>query len=238
MTPWHEGPLACFDLETTGIDPHEARVVTAAIIETGRGVQTRVSEWLLDPGVEIPEAASRIHGITTERAREDGMDAASGVHEIAEHLITLSRSGIPIVGMNVVYDLTLLHAELLRHGNPMAADLRIIAPVVDILVLDKHVDRFRKGKRTLVDLARHYGVALSDTDAHGAAADAMAAGRIAWRIAAQHTEIHSMSLDALHMMQVQWKAEHAASLRDYWSKIGDPRASEVSTDWPVQERAS
>lgn len=238
MTPWHEVPMALYDSETTGVDPHSARIVTAAIVEAGRGIETRVSEWLLDPGVEIPEGASAIHGITTERARAHGIDAAGAVHEIAEHLLALSRRGLPVVGMNVVYDLTLLHAELVRHSSPLADDLRSIRPVVDVLVLDKRVDRYRKGKRTLVDLARHYGVPLSEIDAHGATADALAAGRVAWVIASQSPEVRGMSLDDLHAAQVEWKHEQASSLADYWRKQGDPRADEVSTDWPVQGRAS
>lgn len=240
MRHWHECPMALFNTGTTGIDPREARIVTAAIVETaGRsGTPPVVREWMLDPGVEIPEGASAIHGITTERAREDGMDAAAGVHEIAEHLLALSRAGVPVVGVNVAHDLTLLWAELDRHGDPIADDVRSIRPVIDALVLDKRVDRYRRGKRTLIDLARHYGVHLDEADAHGATADAIAAGRVALCIAEQSMEVRHMSLDELHRAQAAWKHEQASSLADYWRKQGDPRADEVSSDWPVQGRAS
>jgi len=35
--PWVEGPYAAFDLETTGTDPFEARIVTATFVEVGGG---------------------------------------------------------------------------------------------------------------------------------------------------------------------------------------------------------
>ena len=61
--------LAVFDTETTGIDTSHARVVSSTIALLGPAgeVQERY-DWLLDPGVEIPEPAARVHGITTEIA--------------------------------------------------------------------------------------------------------------------------------------------------------------------------
>ena len=62
--------LAVFDLETTGIDVDTCRIVTAHVGVIGTdGEVLEQREWLVDPGVEIPTAASLIHGVTTERAR-------------------------------------------------------------------------------------------------------------------------------------------------------------------------
>ena len=75
--------LAVFDLETTGIDVDTCRIVTAhvGVIGADGGVLEQ-QEWLVDPGVEIPTAASLIHGITTERARLEGQSAVTAVAEI------------------------------------------------------------------------------------------------------------------------------------------------------------
>lgn len=72
MTGWHEGPLLAFDTETTGVDAHTCRIVQVglATITPGEGILPRL--WMVDPGVDIPEQASAIHGITTARCREDG----------------------------------------------------------------------------------------------------------------------------------------------------------------------
>ena len=52
-------PLAAFDLETTGVDVTRDRIVTATII-TIDGSQVHTDEWLLDPGIDIPDGAAKI----------------------------------------------------------------------------------------------------------------------------------------------------------------------------------
>ena len=71
MTTWADR-LGVFDLETTGVDVEMARIVTACIaVLDADGAVVQRWDWLADPGVEIPEAASAVHGITTERARAE-----------------------------------------------------------------------------------------------------------------------------------------------------------------------
>lgn len=71
MKSWHE-ELGVFDLETTGIDVETARIVTAHVgaIDANGSVIER-SDWLVNPGVVIPPQATAVHGITTERARDN-----------------------------------------------------------------------------------------------------------------------------------------------------------------------
>lgn len=229
---WHTGRLALFDLETTGVDCHRDRIVTAAIILAGGGQPTQTADWLLNPGIEISEGAAAVHGITTEQARRDGQDAATAVYDIACNLLELSDSGAPVVGHNVVYDLTMLWAECRRYGHDeAAARLRSIAPVVDTFVLDKWVDTYRKGSRKLVDVTRHYGVTLTAEQAHGAAADALAAGRLAWCIAQKYPGVR-IPLDELHALQVEQKRAQAVSFGAYLVRQG--KTDDVSREWPVQ----
>lgn len=233
---WHTGPLALFDLETTGVDPHRDRIVSAAIIRIdpnpGQRPTVTTSDWLLDPGIEIPEGAASIHGITTERARAGGMGAGGAVQEIAGLLNQLSHRSYTVVGHNVSYDLTMLWAECVRHDlNLFAAKIRGIRPVVDTMVLDKWTDTYRKGSRRLVDVCAHYGITLSEQDAHGAAADALAAGRLGWSIAAKYPGSR-MDAVALHDWLVQCKREQAESFGRYLVKQGKP--DDVSREWPVE----
>jgi DNA polymerase-3 subunit epsilon len=233
MTAWFEGPQAVFDSETTGVSTAHDRIVTACIIKGGKGVQSVVTNLLLDPGIEIPAGASRIHGITTAKARADGVPTADGIEAIASTLAGYMAQGIPVVGFNVVYDLSILHAECVRH-NLRTLEERLggqVAPVICARVLDKHVS-YRKGSRKLVDCAAHYGIALTAEDAHGAEADARAAGSIVWAIAHQYPTIAGLSLEELHRNQVAWCAEQSASLEAYFRRK-DPRAT-VCGEWPVQ----
>ena len=158
---WWEGPLVGFDLETTGPDPDTARIVTACIVEGND-----VHEWLVDPGVEIPAGATAVHGVTTEQARAEGVPADAAVLLILQTLRMYQDAGHPLVAFNASFDFTVLDREARRHGlDPLQP-----APVVDPFVLDKQLDRYRKGSRKLVDVAAHYGVNL--VDAHTADADA------------------------------------------------------------------
>ena len=56
---WHRELLIGFDLETTGTDPREARIVTGAVIEVRGGEPIGRREWLADPGVADPGGRGR-----------------------------------------------------------------------------------------------------------------------------------------------------------------------------------
>lgn len=235
-TGWHNGPLAAWDLETTGIDVDEARVVTAScwLITPGQGKQHR--EWLVDPGIDIPEQATQVHGITTAKAKAEGQPAVEAVSEIASAVLYAHHQQIPVIAYNARYDTTLLHRELVRHGHADLAraweEFAARGPIVDPFILDKQIDRYRKGSRKLIDVADHYGVPLSEEDAHGSAADALAAARVAWVIANRNPKLAALGPVELHEAQVKAAAEQAHSFADYLRKQGKP-ADDVRPEWPL-----
>ncbi|MCU1545920.1 MAG: polymerase subunit epsilon [Homoserinimonas sp.] len=223
---WYE-TLGVFDLETTGIDVESSRIVSAhvgVIDADGDPIEQRT--WLADPQVEIPVQATAVHGISTEHARSFGRPAEEVVHEIVLELRLLVARGIPITIFNAPYDLTLLNREARRYGiEPLHEPL----PIIDPLVIDKAVDRWRKGKRTLEASAREYGVILDD--AHDAAADAVAAGRVAQAIARRYASSLESNIDLLHRQQIQWCAEQSASFQEYMRRTKDPSFT-TSGAWP------
>ncbi len=220
--PWWESPLVGFDLETTGPDPDTARIVTACAVTVEPDGRTAPVTWLVNPGIEIPAEATAVHGITTAQAREDGWPAERAIREIVSILRTCA---LPVVAFNAAYDFTVLDREARRHGiEPLDPH-----PVIDPYVLDKQVDRYRRGGRKLVDVARHYGVDLDN--AHTAEADAVAAVRIAWAIG-QREPHPPVGLDALHAGQVTWRREQQESLQDYFRRTKDQHAV-VDPTWPV-----
>jgi hypothetical protein len=63
VTSYFHGPLLGFDIESTGVDPFEDRVVTFSMLFSAMiGAEPLVLEWLIDPGVEIAEGATAVHG--------------------------------------------------------------------------------------------------------------------------------------------------------------------------------
>ena len=224
--PWYE-TLGVFDLETTGIDVTTSRIVSANVSIIGPdGEPVERKDWLADPGVDIPLQASSVHGITTERARREGRPAAEVVAEIVLALRSIFDRGLALVVYNAPYDLSLLRHESIRHG---VAPLHDPAPIVDPLVIDKAVDRFRKGKRTLEAAALVYGVTL--LDAHDAGADAIAAGRVAQALAAREPGTLDVPADELHRRQVKWSAEQSASFAEYMRRTHNPNFVETA-GWP------
>jgi len=229
---WWDG-LGVFDLETTGIDVETARIVTAHVgLIDSTGESIAHGEWLADPGVEIPSQASAVHGITTERAQAEGRPAAEVVAEIIAALRAVFTRGVPLVIYNAPYDLTVLDREAKRYGlEPLGAGPDAVGGcVVDPLVIDKAVDRYRKGKRTLEAAAEFYEVQL--TDAHDAGADAIAAGRVAQAMARRHASVLDVPARDLHTLQIGWCGEQAASFQEYMRRR-DPEFV-ASGEWPVR----
>lgn len=225
---WHQKPLVAVDFETTGIDVETARVVTASIIAIGAEPgQVHERAWLVDPGVEIPAEASAIHGVTTEQARAGGTPAEQAVGEIVGEVLAAHSTGHPLVLYNAAYDLTLLDRESRRHYGVGLPDL---CPVIDPFVIDRHVDRYRKGKRTLSAACEHYNVRLDA--AHTSASDAVSAARVAWRIATVYPDLAAMDPAELHAAQIAWHAEWAEGFQSYLAKQGE--AETVDGSWPLR----
>ncbi|MFD8545610.1 3'-5' exonuclease [Streptomyces sp. NPDC059649] len=233
MSGWHLGRLVGFDLETTSPDPLTARIVTACVVSCGGGQPTESRTWLTDvDGEPIPDGAAAIHGVTTEKAQAEGVDLWAAVGEILDALSDAAMEGLPVVAMNARYDLTLLDREAQRYGMTPLCQRRGRLRVIDPYVLDKHVDRYRPGRRTLTHLCQHYQVPLDS--AHSADADALAACRVAWRQGTLYPQLAGMSLDELHEAQIGWAAEQAASLQAHFRET-DPEAT-VEGAWPIIPR--
>jgi DNA polymerase-3 subunit epsilon len=221
--PWWEGPLVGFDLETTSPDPETARIVTACVVVDTPGESPTVLEWLVDPGMDIPEGATAVHGITTEHARAHGVTPRRAITDIL--LLLVGDIRIPLVAFNACYDFTVLDREARRHGLlPL-----VPYPVIDPYVVDKQVDKYRRGSRKLTDVAAHYGVTLDD--AHNATADALAAVHVA-RAIATRTPGAPADAQALHDAQILWRAQQSATLQDYFRRTKDQNAT-VDGSWPL-----
>ncbi|HWG28019.1 exonuclease domain-containing protein [Actinospica sp.] len=226
---WHTGVLGSYDCETTGRDPLTARLVSAAFV-TSDG---RRYDFLVDPGVPIPPETTAVHGITDEQVREHGTDPAEALDRIAELLAAHLSAGLPLIVFNAPYDLTLLEVELERHGlRPLVARAGRIEPVIDPLVIDKAVDRFRKGKRNLESQCAHYGVRIEG--AHDAAVDAIAALEVAKALAERYPEVGEATPLELHRQQEQWKAASEEDFAAYRLRRGEAYVAEPG--WPVRQR--
>jgi len=221
--------LAVFDTETTGLSTRDDRIVTAFLGVMGPdGELTESFSWLADPGIVIPPRATEVHGITTKMAQEQGRPAAEVVAEVLRELTRLLGAGIPLVVYNASYDLCLTNSEAKRYGLQPLDNPR---PIIDPLVIDRALDTYRKGKRTLDVVSMHYGI-IND-NAHNAEGDAVTAGRVARAIAQKFPE-ETADVMSLHDRQVDWAYQWAESFKRYLESQGRP-ARGLGGRWPLDE---
>lgn len=233
---WHGGPLVGFDLETTGLDPAEDEPVSYAFVTFNRGLPVSVEAGYLIPERPISPGATEVHGLTVEHLRLRGASRlAEGVAHIARRLGALSAEGIPIVGCNLSFDLTIvdrLCAQLHPALALSATDWR--GPALDVLVLDRAFDEDfeARPRRRLELLCDHYGV-IAPT--HAAASDAQAAVRVLLQQAQRFAGLAELGLGELHRRQVTWHARWRAG-RTSSTDDGQLRLFDVREEWPYVPR--
>lgn len=225
--------LLAFDTETTGTNALRDRLVTCCMAHLSpAGEVVRAGYWLVNAGVEIPKAASDVHGITTATVQEKGMFLDQALAEIRAWLARAVQNDIPLCAFNASFDCTLLQEEFCRvsAGFPFES-----SKIFDPLVVDKALDKFRPGSRQLQHVARHYGVSLSAADAHNAQADAVAAGQIALKISGKYKRLSpsgEYNWSNLMDMQAAWHDEQAASYEEYLR--GTKPNATVERGWPLR----
>ncbi len=219
-------------METTGLGVHHDLPVQIALVWTVAGSVVRSDSFLVDPRCEIPEDVVAIHGITTARARSEGCrleEAAARVHSAMRRAFA---EGVPVVAMNASFDVTIAEELFASCGLPRLRWEILIDP----LVLDRHVDPGRDGRRSLEALCDHYRVKFQNP--HEAAADALAAVVLARKIGAYYRECGEREALELTALQAAWHHEWAVA-HDAWlreSALGTLDPEEFS--WPYRERPS
>lgn len=192
---WYEEPYTMLDVETTGLDAHD-RVIQLGLARFERG--KLVDSWgtLVWAGVEIPEAATKIHGVRTI----DIADAPPWT-AVLPKVISLTRGAHP-AAYNEEFDKRMFMSEMARLAVQLdGLDLPVFkrhARWIDPLIWTRSIDRFVKGegRHKLFRVCERRGIPLPK--AHDAVADAVAAGQVLWDM--RH-EIGDMTITELLRQQ-------------------------------------
>ena len=226
MSAWWEDGFVVLDTETTSTNPEQAQVASICMGHINPADrQKALSNALI--AVEMPEAASEVNGLTTDVLMAAGKPPADVLEEYCAELAASLSLGVPIVAANAVYDLTVLDRDCRRNGVPTISDRlegASVRPIVDPMVLDKKVIKFRRrvsptqGARCLKTLAQVHGVGWDDDLAHTAEYDALQAGRVVWQLMRRYPVLAAMSLTELHEAQVSWYAEQSESLAQFFRR--------------------
>lgn len=153
-------PLAFFDLETTGVNMAEDRIVEISVIKLHPSGKEEVYTRLVNPGIPIPAEASAVHGITDDRVADAPM-----FKDLAPELIAFIKDS-DLAGFNCLkFDVPLLMEELLRNGSDLEMRSRKVVDVQNIF--------HKLEQRTLVAAYRFY-CQKDLREAHSAEADTRA----------------------------------------------------------------
>jgi DNA polymerase III subunit epsilon len=168
-SPWLDQPIAFMDVETTGRDSANDRIIELGIVIGRSGQVVERFNWLIDPGRPIPPESTAIHGIT-----DADVAGKPRFAELAEPIMACFKGAIP-AAYNAQFDRSFLLAELERAGvrpsEPPPAVRREV-DWIDPLTFARELYK-NEGSRALGDMAARLGISLEN--AHRATDDAEAA---------------------------------------------------------------
>ncbi len=152
------------DTETTGLDPSQGhKIIEIGCIElVNRRLSGNRYHKYLNPGREIDEGASAVHGIRLADLADKPRFA-----DIADELLAFI-AGAELIIHNAPFDIGFLDAELAE--LPGGRTVGSICRVLDTLALAREL---HPGQRNSLDaLCKRYGVDNSRRELHGALLDA------------------------------------------------------------------
>lgn len=154
-------PLVFFDLETTGTNVTQDRIVEFAAIKVFPDGTEEEKCYRINPGRHIPKEATEVHHITDE----DVADKPE-FPEVADEILAFLE-GCDIAGYNSnKFDVPLLIEELARNGKKFDVNAHHFIDVQSIF--------YKMEPRTLVGAYRYYCDKELGDDAHSAPGDVRA----------------------------------------------------------------
>ena len=104
-------PICFFDLETTGINIANDRIVEISVLKVFPNGNKESHTWRVNPEMPIPHVVSQIHGITDEMVKDEPT-----FKELAPKVAAIMKDS-DLGGFNSNrFDIPLLAEELLRAG--------------------------------------------------------------------------------------------------------------------------
>lgn len=150
-----ERPIVFFDLETTGLNVEDDRVVEFGMVKLMPDGARRSLVERVDPGRDIPEQSAKVHGIRTEEVR--GLFGKPPLSHFAGAISDFTYE-CDLGGFNCLqFDVPLWRTECARHGIRFDMDGRMVVDAKTIFnTMESGWDRFLMGPRNLGAAVRHF----------------------------------------------------------------------------------
>ena len=179
---WRDLDIGVFDIETTGVDVENDKIVSFALYGTklvgNSPTKIMGKEWFVNPGVDIPEEASKVHGIWNE----DVVNWPT-LDEVIEDIMKHVAMFHALSGFNILkFDIPFLINEFERFGYKWPTK-----PVIDCYIWalqNKAIKRKTQGS-----VAQFYGVdemaqvSHGESKLHDALTDTRICSNILWKMA-------------------------------------------------------
>jgi DNA polymerase-3 subunit epsilon len=181
--------LVAFDLEATGLEPENDRIVEFCFLELDRDLQpTSRFHSLVQPGIPIPPEVTAVHGLC-----DADLIGQPSFGQFAPRIQELIDSST-LVAHNCRFDLALLHYELVRAGQKGVSTNH---PVIDTHAIENLVN----GHNLSTLYQRYCGEPLQGV--HRAEADALATVAVLRGQTTTHSQLLGGGLNELLLEKVR-----------------------------------
>ena len=191
-----KNPLAFFDLETTGINISQDRIVEISILKVHPNGKEERRTDLVNPGIPIPEESRMIHGISDEDVRD-----APIFKDLAKNILKF------LEGFNILkFVVPMLVEEMLRAGQNFDVSKRKLIDAQKIFHLME--------KRNLAAAYTFYCQKTLE-NAHSAEADTQATYEILKKQIEKYDgqEVHDMKGNVLGVIKNDMDSVHGITLQ-------------------------
>ena len=191
---WFDCDLAVVDVETTGLDPKNDRVIEVGVVHMRGGEILESWGHLIDPERDIPDVVVQITGI-----QQSDVDGKPTFRDIIDELRSRLTDRV-FVAYNLGFDSAFLKSEFDRARVPWPE-----SPCLDPLVFAREFHKDAGSKR-LGKVAERLGIEL--LEAHRAVNDAEVAGKVLYAFRDKLPPV----LEDLEVLQRQWAIQQEQAL--------------------------
>lgn len=210
--PWSAARLAVIDFETTGLSSDTDRIIEIGVATFEGGELSGLENWMVNPGVTVSEEVLAITKIDPA-----DLETAEPFANVVDAFRARIEGHLP-VAYNASFDAGFLHSELRRLGTSADKGDEELPPAfepgvmwIDPLVWARELQKEERGMK-LVNVCARLGIPLDN--AHRAASDAEAAGRVLMALAEQMPATYGELIRLQALYAGRQDVDHAA----LWSR--------------------
>lgn len=208
---WRTARIAMLDFETTGLDSSVDRVIEIGVATFEDGRISGLKNWLVNPGVPVSDEILKLTKIDMAE-----LNQAPPFEAVVDEFRDMLIGHLP-AAYNANFDAGFLRAELQRlpqvptgpdGGVPPAFDPTVTW--IDPLVWVRELQKEERSKK-LGDVCHRLGIPLDD--AHRAASDAEAAGKVLLALADRLPATYGELVRVQTNYAARQEVDHAAKFR-------------------------